>query len=35
MDGALEIVGGKQVESVTNVDNKGRILGFDPLPLIA
>lgn len=33
MDGALDIVGGEQVESVTSVDSEGRILGFDPLPV--
>ena len=33
MDGALDIVSGEQVESVTSVDSEGRILGFDPLPL--
>ena len=33
VDGALDIVGGEQVESITGVDSKGRILGFDPLPL--
>ena len=32
MDGALDVVGGEQVESVTGVDGQGRILGFDPLP---
>ena len=30
MDGALDIVSGEQVESVTGVDSEGRILGFDP-----
>ena len=35
MDGALDIVSGEQVENVTSVDSKGRILGFDPLPLVS
>jgi len=35
MDSALDIVGGEQVQSVTSVDSKGRVLGFDPLPPIA
>ena len=33
MDGALDIVSGEKVESVTSVDSEGRILWFDPLPL--
>ena len=33
MDGALDIVSGEQVKSVTSVDSEGRILWFDPLPL--
>ena len=33
VDGALDVVCGEQVESVTSVDGKGRILGFGPLPL--
>jgi len=35
MDGALDIVSGEQIESITSVDSEGRILGFDPLPLAA
>ena len=35
MDGALDIVSGEKVESVTSVDSEGRILWFDPLPLAA
>lgn len=35
MDGALDIVSGEQTESVASVDGKGRVLGFDPLPLAA
>lgn len=33
VNGALDVVGGEQVEGVTGVDGEGRILGFDPLPL--
>ena len=32
VDGAFDIVSGKQVEGVASVDGNGRILGFDPLP---